>query len=79
MSDEWYSDAALAKQAALAASDRPPKWSDLLGLLEPRTQPTEVERCAHCRADARDDAGGEIHDDRRYCGLCVDRERHLPD
>lgn len=79
LSSEWYSDAAIAKQAEVArlkeAGERPP-LTLLLGLFEPRTQPTDDERCSCCGSDAREYVGGEKHDGRRYCALCVGREHH---
>lgn len=77
---EWYSDAALAKQARITARgpDEPIDLDDFCGALEPRVQPTAEERCAYCESDARDYVGGELIEGLRWCAHCIDRERHLP-
>ena len=72
MSESEYSDAALAKQAALHDKARrgEPVWiSDLWGIWEPRVHPTDAERCRHCGGDARPEWGG----DGLHCGLHVAR------
>lgn len=71
MSESWFSDEALAKQAALERGEGTGGFSDLIGIWEPRTQPTDNERCHHCGGDARDGAGGDWH----FCGLCLGRDR----
>lgn len=71
MPDSWFSDAALAKQAALEAHPKgAPVSADMVcGVWEPRTQPTDDERCRCCGGDAREDAWGNG----RYCSICVGR------
>ena len=77
----WYSDAALAKQAALAAmpEGETPPVDELLGVLEPRVPPSDAERCNCCGLDARDHVGGEEHGGRRWCSVCVDRGHYEDD
>ena len=78
MSDKWFSDEALRKQAALKTMQERGEesaLSALCGFLEPRTQPQEYERCVHCRSDARDKAGGGESKGARWCGLCLVRGR----
>lgn len=70
--DEWFSDAALAKQSALAAlpEGAPVDLRLLWGAYAPRTQPSYDERCRCCGNDAREGAGGNG----RHCDICVGRE-----
>ena len=80
--DSWYSDEALEKQREI---DRRTKAGEkisldlLCGWLEPRTQPTDAEKCTNCGSDARPEIGGEEHHGKRWCLLCVSRERHRED
>lgn len=77
--DLWFSDEALRKQAeadALIDRGEPVPLSVMCGIFEPRTQPTEAERCANCRSDAREGAGGEEIGGKRWCFLCISRGRH---
>lgn len=78
MSEDWYSDAALAKQAALDAKpdDYVMTVEDLLGLWEPRVHATPEERCVCCKSDARPETGGETHHGQQWCSLCVGRDHH---
>jgi hypothetical protein len=72
--ESWFSDASIAKLAEIErkeAAGEPVSWSDMAGLLEPRTQPSDDERCRHCESDAREGAGG----DGKFCGLCIGRGR----
>ena len=57
----YYSDDALAKQAALAAlpEGAVAPVSMLLGICEPRVKPTDADRCNCCGLDARDSEGGD--------------------
>ncbi len=72
--DQWYSDAALAKQAKLKSNPGNVTWKDLLGIYEPRIHATESERCPCCGSDARDGAGGEVGaNGKRYCSICIGR------
>jgi hypothetical protein len=78
MTDEWFSDAALERQRALREWPKdagPAPLEMICGIWEPRTQPTEAERCHHCRSDARDGTGGRDVHGFRYCDLCVSRGR----
>ena len=77
----YYSDDALAKQAALAAlpDGAVAPWSMLLGICEPRVQPTDAERCNCCGLDARDSEGGEAIDGKRWCSICIGRGHHEDD
>ena len=81
MSESYYSDEALAKQAALDAlpdGARAP-WSMLAGIIEPRVKATPAERCSCCGLDARDSEGGAEHDGRRWCFICIGRGHHEED
>ena len=73
--EDYYSDEALAKQAALDAlpEGEPAPWSMLLGVLEPRIKPTADERCTCCTLDARDAAGGRERHGERWCAICLAR------
>lgn len=77
--DEWYSDEALQKQAAIdrmiLVGEQPP-LSMFVGMLEPRVPPTPEEQCSHCTLDARSETGGEIRNGKRWCFLCISRGRH---
>lgn len=80
--DTWFSDEALRKQAeadALIARGEPVPLSVMCGIFQPRTQPTAVERCTHCQSDAREGAGGEEIDGKRWCFLCISRGRDEPE
>lgn len=77
--ETWYSDEALRKQALaddLNARGVPVPLDVMVGILEPRVQPTEAEQCANCGCDARDEVGGEAHGGKRWCGICIGRGRH---
>jgi hypothetical protein len=74
MNDEWFSDEALRKQAKL--EEGPVRWTDLIGILEPRVPPTDEECCVCCGLDARDEVGGEEHNGKRYCDICLGRGHH---
>lgn len=77
--DEWFSDDALAKQAALReASERGEKLSieALFGIFAPRTQPTEDECCHNCGSDARREVDGRQRYGKAWCSLCMSRGRH---
>lgn len=76
--ESYYSDAALAKQAALAAlpEGAVPPLSMLGGIYEPRVHPSADERCTCCGLDARDSEGGEEHQGKRWCFICVGRGHH---
>lgn len=79
MSESWYSDEALAKQAeadALRSEGKEVPLTMLVGILEPRVHATEDERCRCCGTDARDEVGGEEHDGWRWCSICVGRGHH---
>ena len=73
--EDYYSDEALAKQAALDAlpEGEPAPWSMLLGICEPRIKPTADERCTCCTLDARDAAGGRERHGERWCAICLAR------
>ena len=75
----YYSDDALAKQAALAAlpDGAVAPLSMLLGICEPRVKPTDAERCNCCGLDARDSEGGEAI--KRWCFICIGRGHHEDD
>lgn len=76
--DEWFSDEALAKQAAMRAlpEGTTAPLELLFGCMEPRTQPEEHERCIHCGSDARDGQGGvSISKGVPWCYLCLGRGR----
>ena len=76
---EYYSDAALAKQAAIAAAravGKEPALSLYGGFLERRVPPTPAEHCNCCGLDARDDMGGEVHHGLRWCYICLGRGHH---
>ena len=77
----YYSDDALAKQAALAAlpDGAVAPLSMLLGICEPRVKPTDAERCNCCGLDARDSEGGEAIDGKRWCFICIGRGHHEDD
>ena len=77
----YYSDDALAKQAALAAlpDGTVAPWSMLLGICEPRVKPADAERCNCCGLDARDSEGGEAIDGKRWCFICIGRGHHEDD
>jgi len=77
VSESWYSDEALAKQAAARdwPEGTPQPVSLLFGILEPRIPPEQHERCVHCGSDARDEAGGGESKGVRWCGLCLSRRR----
>lgn len=74
----WFSDEALAKQAALAekaARGEQTCVSDLLGLLAPRVQPTAEQRCHNCGLDGRPEVGGEQRFGKAWCHICLGRGR----
>ena len=73
--EEYYSDEALARQAALVALPEGEvlRWSMLLGIFEPRVKPTADERCACCGLDARDAEGGQERHGKRWCFICLGR------
>lgn len=76
--ESWFSDEALSKQADVRAhidAGTQPPLALLLGLMQPRTQPDQHERCVHCRSDGRDGAGGGESKGVRWCSLCLDRGR----
>lgn len=77
----YYSDAALAKQAALAAlpEGTPAPLTMLAGIYEPRIHATPDERCTCCGLDARDSEGGEEHHSKRWCFICIGRRHHEDD
>jgi len=80
MSEEWFSDAALAKQAEfdrLRTDGEEIPLSIMEGLLEPRVPPTEDEKCCCCGTDARDETGGIEYEGKRWCLICEGREHHL--
>ena len=81
MTEPYYSDDALAKQAALAAlpEGAVAPFSMLLGICEPRVKPTDAERCNCCGLDARDSEGGEAIDGKRWCFICIGRGHHEDD
>lgn len=78
MTEQYYSDEALRKQAAadelLAAGERIP-LDTMVGIFESRVKPTEAEQCANCGGDGRDAAGGASIHGKSWCGLCIDRGR----
>ena len=71
--DLWYSDRALAKQAALDVSQDMTRWTDLMGLLQPRTEAPPWHRCTECSGDARDRAGGRVVGGKLLCELHAGR------
>jgi hypothetical protein len=76
----WFSDEALRKQAEIqrrkeAGEDVPAEL--FYGVWEPRVLPEEDEMCACCGLDARVQVGGEIHNERHWCAICVDRKHHI--
>lgn len=71
--EEWFSPEALRKQKRAREGDR--SFANLVGYLEPRTQPSLEERCQNCMADARDKAGGSVRKHARWCSLCLGRGR----
>lgn len=76
----WFSDEALRKQAEIQrlkeAGEEVP--SELFhGMLEPRVSPKKHELCTNCGRDAREQIGGEVHDELLWCAICVQRKRHL--
>lgn len=75
MSESWYSDAALAKQAELKRRTEAgePITTDLMrGIWEPRVAPRDDECCRCCGIDAREEVGGNGE----YCGICIGRGHH---
>lgn len=74
--ESWYSDEALRKQKLADGwpEGTPVPVSLLLGILEPRTQPQEHEKCVYCGSDARDGEGG-VSTSKGYpfCFLCLGR------
>ncbi len=76
-SEQWFSDEALRKQHALAEMPEGalPPLELICGVYEPRVPPTMHERCANCSSDARDQAGGEERNGKRWCALCLMRGR----
>jgi hypothetical protein len=70
--DEWYSDRAASREAALEVThpEGRARWTDLMVIWETRMQPSNDERCHNCGSDAREGAGGDGH----FCGLHVGRD-----